>query len=534
MKLSVSLFNPVTLKRLRRFRKRKRAFWSFVLLAGLWIISLGSELICNDRPIFLRYEGESYFPVFKYYPESAFLEDGKETRPDYKKLEKTPPFAEEPGNFMIFPMVRSGPYESIDPESLSSRETVTLSLRRIPHVGSVDIDSELKIVKSRSASVFFGLEDEDLSGLKITDHWPIGGSFKAAIKARFANAEVPALEASMDRNDGGMRSAVLKLSAFRKRSHPPGSVRIRFYEPVSELSADNSVEFTRDLQVPGSIPELWHRLSSEERSTLEGYVRSCFDAPVYPRPIIVSAKKFGVDVRRNDIAWPHPPIEGHWLGIDSAGRDVFARVLYGLRISMTFGLLLVLVSMTIGIAVGALQGYFAGAADITGQRLIEIWSAVPFLYVMILMGSVYGRSFWLLILCYGIFRWIGVSYYSRAEFLRLRGRPFVDSARCMGIPSGKIMIRHILPNALTPIITFFPFSLVGAIGMLAALDYLGFGLPPPTPSWGELLHQAQQFRWAWWLILYPSLALFVVMLLGVFVGEGARDAFDPRPYSRME
>jgi microcin C transport system permease protein len=166
--------------------------------------------------------------------------------------------------------------------------------------------------------------------------------------------------------------------------------------------------------------------------------------------------------------------------------------------------------------------------------LIEIWSALPFLYIMILMGSIYGRSFGLLLFCYGIFNWIGISYYMRAEFLRLRALPFVDSARCMGIPAGTIMLRHIFPNAITPVLTFFPFSLVGAIGALAALDYLGFGLPPPTPSWGQLLHQAQQFRWAWWLILYPSLAIFTVMLLGVFIGEGVRDAYDPRRYSRME
>jgi microcin C transport system permease protein len=227
-------------------------------------------------------------------------------------------------------------------------------------------------------------------------------------------------------------------------------------------------------------------------------------------------------------------VRGHWLGIDSAGRDVLARILYGLRISMTFGFFLVLLSFAIGIAVGAAQGYFGGGLDISGQRLIEIWSALPFFYVMILMGSVFGQRFGLLLFCYGIFNWIGISYYVRAEFLRLRKFQFVEAARCMAIPSRKIIFRHILPNALTPVITFFPFSLVGAIGALAALDYLGFGLPPPTPSWGELLHQAQQFRWAWWLILYPSLALFVVMLLGVFVGEGVRDAYDPQRFSRME
>ena len=152
---------------------------------------------------------------------------------------------------------------------------------------------------------------------------------------------------------------------------------------------------------------------------------------------------------------------------------------------------------------------------------------------MILMGSVFGRSFSLLLFCYGIFNWIGISYYVRAEFLSLRTRPFVEAAKCLGVPTHKIIFRHILPNSLTPIVTFFPFSLVGAIGSLAVLDYLGFGLPAPTASWGELLYQAQQYRWAWWLILYPSLALFIVMLLGVFVGEGFRNAYDPKQYSRL-
>ncbi|MBW1955878.1 MAG: ABC transporter permease subunit [Deltaproteobacteria bacterium] len=222
------------------------------------------------------------------------------------------------------------------------------------------------------------------------------------------------------------------------------------------------------------------------------------------------------------------------MGIDAAGRDVLARILYGLRTSLTFGLLLVAGSMALGIFAGAVQGYYGGVLDITAQRIIEIWSALPFLYIMILMGSVYGRSFSLLLFCYGLFNWIGISYYVRGEFLRLRRQAFVEAARCMGISTPKILFRHILPNALVPVITFFPFSLVGAIGALAALDYLGFGLPPPTPSWGELLFQAQQYRWAWWLILYPSCALFTVMLLGVFIGEGVRNAYDPKRYARME
>ena len=232
--------------------------------------------------------------------------------------------------------------------------------------------------------------------------------------------------------------------------------------------------------------------------------------------------------------FPFRPIPGHPFGFDAAGRDVFSRVVYGARTAITFGLLLVVASLALGIAFGAVQGYFVRWVDIAGQRFTEVWSAIPFLYVMIFLGNAFGRSFGLLLACYAIFNWIGVAAYVRAEFLRLRTRPFVDAARVQGLSHARIMFRHVLPNALTPLITLFPFLLVGAIGSLAALDYLGFGLPDGAPSWGELLQQAQAFRHAWWLVLWPSLALFLVMLLGVFVGEALRDAFDPKPLSALD
>ena len=236
---------------------------------------------------------------------------------------------------------------------------------------------------------------------------------------------------------------------------------------------------------------------------------------------------------KEDVRFPFRPVGPHLFGLDDSGRDVLARIFYGLRTSLNFGLLLVITSMVIGTIIGAIQGYYGGKIDLTGQRLTEIWEALPFLYVLILLGSVYGRSFVLLLIVYGLFNWIGISYYMRAEFLRLRNQQFVEAAQCLGLPDRKVLFRHILPNALVPLTTFFPFSLVGAIGTLAALDYLGFGLPPPTASWGQLLAQAQGQAY-WWLILYPSLALFLVILLCVFIGEGVRNAFDPRKFTRLE
>jgi microcin C transport system permease protein len=242
---------------------------------------------------------------------------------------------------------------------------------------------------------------------------------------------------------------------------------------------------------------------------------------------------YRITFNREDVRFPFRPVGPHLFGLDDSGRDVLARIFYGLRTSLNFGLLLVMASMVVGTIIGSIQGYYGGRVDLTGQRLTEIWEALPFLYVLILLGSVYGRSFVLLLVVYGLFNWIGISYYMRAEFLRLRNQQFVEAAQCLGLPDRKILFRHILPNALVPLTTFFPFSLVGAIGTLAALDYLGFGLPPPTASWGQLLAQAQGQAY-WWLILYPSLALFLVILLCVFIGEGVRNAFDPRKFTRLE
>lgn len=270
----------------------------------------------------------------------------------------------------------------------------------------------------------------------------------------------------------------------------------------------------------------------------EDYVRREFSHPGYTRVYLQpKTPPVGVETvvqEREEVTFPFRPVPKHPFGIDSAGRDVYARVIHGMRIALLFGLGLTLTSMFIGLVIGSVEGYFGGKTDIVLQRLTEIWSAIPFLYVMIFIGSTIGRSIGVLFVCYAIFSWIAVSYYMRAEFLRLRSRTFVEAAKVQGFSHARIIFGHILPNALTPLITLFPFLLMGAIGSLAALDFLGFGLPPGYPSCGELMHEAQQFREAWWLILFPALSLFVVMLLTVLVGEGLRDAFDPRQKSKLE
>ncbi len=231
---------------------------------------------------------------------------------------------------------------------------------------------------------------------------------------------------------------------------------------------------------------------------------------------------------------PHPPSAAHWLGTDNAARDVFSRMLYGFRISMIFALLLLAGAVVLGVVIGAVQGFFGGWIDLAGQRLIEIWSALPFLYVVILIGSIYGRDFWILLGVMSLFEWIGLSLYIRAEFLRLKVLPYVAASRAAGASWARIVFRQILPNALTPVVTLAPFIVVGGISSLTALDYLGFGLPPPTPSWGEMLDQGMQDLTRPWIALSALGALFVTLLLAVFIGEGVREALDPKSLNRLQ
>lgn len=231
---------------------------------------------------------------------------------------------------------------------------------------------------------------------------------------------------------------------------------------------------------------------------------------------------------------PHAPSQQHWLGTDNTARDVFVRLIYGFRICMLFGLSLALSDAILGIIIGGIQGFLGGKVDILAQRCIEIWSALPFLYVVILLGSIYGRGFGMMLFVVSLFEWIGLSYYMRGEFLRLKGLNYVKAARALGLGPMRIFFSQILPNAMTPVITILPFTVVSGIGALTALDFLGFGLPPPMPSWGELLTQGLQNLQAPWIAISTVTALFFTLLLATFIGEGVREAFDPKAFSRLE
>ncbi len=225
---------------------------------------------------------------------------------------------------------------------------------------------------------------------------------------------------------------------------------------------------------------------------------------------------------------PSPPTTTNWLGTDDQGRDVVARLIYGFRISVLFGLILTLFSTIIGVAAGALQGYFGGWVDLLFQRGIEIWQGLPVLYLLIILASVIEPSFWWLLTLMLAFSWMTLVGVVRAEFFRVRNFDYIRAARALGVGDVKIMYRHILPNAMVATFTFLPFILNGAITTLTALDFLGFGLPVGSPSLGELLQQGKNNLQAPWLGLTAFAVLALMLSLLIFIGEAVRDAFDPR------
>ncbi len=343
------MFSDLTRERFRRFRRNRRAWWSCLILAAAFVLSLGSEGISNDKPLCLHYHNSWYFPVLRFYPGTRFgLPDA--TAPDYPALARDSSFRAA-GGWMLFPPIRWGPYRS-------------------------------------------------------------------------------------------------------------------------------------NLELAGNPPQ--------------------------------------------------PPSLQHWLGTDSTARDVLSRLLYGFRLCMAFALIIALLSALLGVAIGGLQGYLGGAVDLSAQRLIEIWSALPFLYVVILLGAIYGRSFALLVFVVTLFNWIGLSYFMRGEFYRLKTLTYVRAARALGIPEWRIFWRHVFPNALTPVVTILPFTLVSGISTLTSLDFLGFGLQPPAPSWGELLREGLDNLQAPWLVVASVSALFLTLMLATMVGEGVREAFDPKTEARLE
>lgn len=250
---------------------------------------------------------------------------------------------------------------------------------------------------------------------------------------------------------------------------------------------------------------------------------------------IIPFNPYENDLRDNDYP-PFPPsIKGkHYLGTDTVGRDVAARLIYGFRIAIFFSLGLLCANYIIGVSIGCAMGYVGGKFDLFFQRIIEIWSNVPFLYVVIIIASIIVPSFWMLILIMAFFGWIGMTWVMRTVTYKEKAREYALAARALGASGTRIIFKHIMPNTISVIITFAPFSVSGGIVSLTSLDYLGFGLPPPTPSWGELLQQGWANMDAYWIVGSVIVAMTITLITVTFIGEAVREAFDPKLHTTYE
>lgn len=358
--------SPLNQRRWRNFKSNRRGYWSFWIFLLLFFVSLFAELIANDRPFLIKFDGKLYFPAFVTYPETAFGGDF-ETAADYRD-----------------------PYLQ-------------------------------KLIKEKNGTVI----------------WPL----------------------------------------------------IRYSYDTHNL----------DLPTPAPSKPTWMLTEEQCKAVVEKKgVRGCRD------------------------------LEYNWLGTDDQGRDVVARLIYGFRISVLFGLALTIISSVIGIAAGGIQGYFGGWVDLLFQRFIEVWTAIPSLYLLLILSSVLVPGFFVLLGILLLFSWVSLVGLVRAEFLRGRNFEYIQAARALGVSNGTIMFRHLLPNAMVATMTFLPFIVSSSVMTLTALDFLGFGLPPGSPSLGELLAQGKANVQAPWLGFTGFFAVAIMLSLLIFIGEGVRDAFDPR------
>ncbi|NPD14365.1 ABC transporter permease [Xinfangfangia sp. D13-10-4-6] len=357
-------------RRWRNFKANKRAWWSLILFSVLYILSLGAELIANDRPILVRYQGSYYTPFLKFYPERAFGGD------------------------------------------LRTEANYTLP------------DVECLILSGGNEECFY--EAETL---------------------------------------------------------------------IAEIKADGTA-LGEEIE-PGWI--LWPPIPYSYNTIVNTGGRA-----------------------------PGAPSAQNWLGTDEASRDVLARVIYGFRLSVTFALIVTALNAVFGIAAGAIQGYFGGKTDLVFQRVIELWGSIPSIYVIIILTAIWAKSFWLMVALLVLFGWTALVGVVRAEFLRARNFEYIRAAKALGVPDIQIMFRHMLPNAMVATLTMLPFMVTGAIGSLAMLDYLGFGLPLSAPSLGQLSRQAQGNLHAPHLAFVAFFTFAIMLTLLIFIFEGIRDAFDPR------
>ena len=448
--------DPITRKRIERFRRIKRGYYSLLILTAAIVLSIFSPYLAESRALLVWHQGRLFLPTFEYYPMAVFGQ--------------APPPAWDTGEI----------------------ETEYRRLQR-----EWQLERELYEREREAAG-------DDPSVVAALDaKYPNRGSFVI----------MPPIPWNPYENDFWYAEILNEIQLALDDGDEAAAARIARRDRLTELAeAIESGEIRRILADPERSPT----------GNLPGLARAGGMASLEVLGRVP----------------PTPPdwARRHYFGTDSQGRDVAARLLYGFRISIFFAIFLVAFGQAIGTFVGSLQGYLGGRFDILSQRVLEILISIPFLYVVIIMAALFAPSFWMLLAIMALFQWITITFYMRTEMYREKTREYCLAAKSYGTSHLRIIFRHLLPNSLTPLVTFTPFAVVAAIFALTSLDYLGYGLPAPTPSWGELIDQALQLenRNSLWLTFAPFGALTATLVLVVFIGESVREAFDPKQFARYE
>jgi len=448
--------DPITRRRVERFRRIKRGYYSLLLLTFAVVLSIFASYLAESRALLVLHNGSLYLPTFEFYDMNTF---GQEPPPEW---------------------------------DMGELEAEYFRLQR-------EWDMERYYFEQEREE----FEDDAQALAVLETKYPNRGNYVI----------MPPIPWDPYQSDFWFNEILNDVQALLDAGDRAGAEYLARRDRLGDLA---------DAIQSGAIDAVFSDPELSATGNLVGLARS---------GAMDSIAGFGVPP-------PNPPnfAREHYLGTDSQGRDVAARLLYGFRISIFFALFLVFISQVIGTFVGSLQGYLGGKFDILSQRLLEILIAIPFLYVVIILAALFVPSFWLLLIVMAIFQWINITFYMRTEMYREKTREYCLAARSYGASHFRIVFRHLLPNCLTPLVTFTPFAMVSAIFALTALDFLGYGLPAPTPSWGEMIDQALQpeNRDKLWLTFAPFGAISVTLMLVVFVGESVREAFDPKQYARYE
>ncbi|MGF7110129.1 ABC transporter permease subunit [Treponema pedis] len=469
-------FSPLTEMRLYRFKQIKRARISYIVIVTLFGLSLFAELLMNNRPLIMKVDGKLYFPTYSevLYAKDFKFQHSDELELNYRKFKEH--LKETGRGWLIMPLIPYNPYETDSAEA-----PLSLTNKSAPVLGVAINKNELMPTDNRADYKWIDISATD--GILMSEE----NAEKRYVWIKFSSGP------SADR-----------LSDFPSKSRN----YIGFaYNKKSKIESETASDY------------IWLKIGQKEG------IKQADGSYTWVR---------WANGSKGEMYHPLPPsfTTKHFFGTDRIGRDVLARLFYAYRIAMSFSLLYVFITYTIGITIGILMGYIGGFFDTIFQRFIEILERIPFIYIVMILSSIFKPNFGWFLLIYIIFGWSARTWSARAMTYRERERDYILAARSMGASTMRIVLLHILPNIIVIIVTALPFAISGGIASLTSLDYLGYGLRPPTPSWGELLSVGTQvYKSAPWILTATLVALVSVLILITFIGEGLREAFDPKRYT---